>query len=115
MGKVTLYLVEHDDGCDVVRTPEQANIHLSVGHKVYVIDAEEYVPAPKPKRWTVVGSDGYAIATASVFNLAMPHTGRSISFNTESDAICLLDLLTRGGMTGLKIVKLGETVDDKRQ
>ncbi len=105
-GPVKLYVVKYDNGAiDIVATPEEANIHLASRRRVFAIDAVPYEPAPpKETRWTVVDRDGDYLSREDFMMVDSPED--AVSFNSEHDAICMLDILVRGGMTGLKIVKI---------
>lgn len=76
------------------------------GFAVYALDVVEHVPATtRAERWVVVDKDGDAVARRGFID-ALPGSDRAVSYDRESDAIILKNVLTRGGMTDLTVRKI---------
>ena len=108
MPKIYLYKAENGLCCmtDDEVIANDAAIHS--GFDVYALDVEEHVPPPpKAPRWVVANREGASLHRR-IMCVVQASSELALSYTRESDAVILKDVLTRGGMTGLTVLKIEE-------
>lgn len=109
MTKIYLYKAENGLCCMTEDEIVANDAAIHSGLAVYALDADEHVPTqPKKVRYVVVDKDGDALKRRDYFYFTDADGDMAISYARESDARDLMDVLTRGGMTGLSIRKIEE-------